>query len=82
MTKERKAAAIAVQKARRAGLLVRQPCVICGHVRPDRQADAHHDDYSRPLDVVWLCRYHHTMLHREGFASSAELIAHCERVAA
>lgn len=25
--------------------------------------DAHHEDYSRPLDVVWLCRQCHRQLH-------------------
>jgi hypothetical protein len=25
--------------------------------------EAHHPDYSSPLDVVWLCRRHHTDLH-------------------
>lgn len=26
--------------------------------------EAHHPDYSRPLDVVWLCPEHHDELHR------------------
>ena len=34
------------------------PCLVCG----DR-SEAHHPDYSRPLDVVWLCRTHHKQAH-------------------
>lgn len=40
------------------GRLVRQPCETCG-----KKADAHHDDYSRPLEVRWLCRTHHAAWH-------------------
>jgi transcription elongation factor Elf1 len=34
------------------------PCLICGD-----KAEAHHHDYSRPLDVMWLCRTHHREAH-------------------
>lgn len=43
----------------RAGRMVRQPCEICG----SEKADAHHDDYARPLEVRWLCRRHHVTTH-------------------
>jgi hypothetical protein len=39
-----------VAKAVRDGRLKPQPCWVCG-----AKAVAHHPDYSRPLDVVWLC---------------------------
>ena len=26
--------------------------------------EAHHPDYSEPLDVIWLCRPHHKQIHR------------------
>lgn len=55
---DRKAAHQAVQTAIRNGTMVRQPCA-CGAGR----AHAHHDDYSRPLDVVWLCHRHHMERH-------------------
>lgn len=35
------------------------PCAICGN----KKALAHHHDYSKPLDVVWLCRTHHAEEH-------------------
>lgn len=50
-----------VQEALRAGRLAKQPCARCGADR----AQAHHEDYSRPLDVVWLCVKHHAQRHRE-----------------
>lgn len=34
-------------------------CEICGSER----AEAHHEDYTRPLEVHWLCRDHHLELH-------------------
>lgn len=43
----------------RAGRLIPQPCEVCGAPK----TDAHHDDYSKPLDVRWLCRIHHSREH-------------------
>lgn len=42
------------------GKITRGPCEVCR--KPD--ADGHHDDYSKPLDVRWLCRQHHKDHHR------------------
>lgn len=49
----------AVNNAIRDGRLKPHPCH-CG-----AKAQAHHDDYSRPLDVVWLCASHHAERHVE-----------------
>ena len=43
------------------GRLVKLPCEVCGK----NPADAHHDDYQKPLDVRWLCRKHHKAWHVE-----------------
>jgi hypothetical protein len=48
-----------VASAIKAGELVRQACVQCG--MPN--GEAHHEDYSRPLDVTWLCRQCHARVH-------------------
>lgn len=49
-----------VNNAIRDGRLVREPCVVCGAT----PAQGHHPDYSKPLEVVWLCRKHHGEAHR------------------
>jgi hypothetical protein len=56
---------VAVREAKKKGLLLAQPCECCfkfsGQVVA---AQAHHDDYSKPLDVRWLCSRHHKGWHR------------------
>lgn len=52
----------AVTAALKAGKLARQPCERCGAT--DR-VHAHHDDYSKALEVQWLCPVHHSERHRE-----------------
>ena len=47
-----------LNKAIRAGKIVRGICW-CG-----KPGEAHHTDYSKPLEVVWLCRTHHAREHR------------------
>src|SRR5678816_242106 len=49
-----------IRYAIRTGKLVRQPCVRCG----EEKTEAHHEDYSKPLDVVWICRVCHRKAHR------------------
>ena len=49
----------AVDNAVRDGKLAPEPCEVCGVA----SAQAHHDDYSKPLDVRWLCRLHHLAEH-------------------
>ena len=47
-----------VNQAIKTGLIVRKPCEVCGAI-----AQAHHDDYSKPLEVRWLCAKHHSRHH-------------------
>jgi hypothetical protein len=44
------------------GLLVRLPCEVC---KTNEKVEAHHDDYTKPLEVRWLCRKHHQEHHRK-----------------
>lgn len=49
-----------VSNAIQSGRLIKQPCH-CG----ESEVEAHHEDYSKPLDVQWLCVKHHKELHRK-----------------
>ena len=42
------------------GLLTKQLCEVCG----GSKVVAHHDDWSKPLVVMWLCELHHKARHR------------------
>ena len=60
--RDRYLARAAVSHAKANGTLQPQPCEACGSTR---EIHAHHEDYSKPLDVVWLCGKHHRARHRE-----------------
>jgi hypothetical protein len=51
----------AVARAIRSGTLVRQPCSRCN----DPKSVAHHEDYDKPLEVMWLCQPCHKQRHKE-----------------
>lgn len=50
----------AVGNAVRDGRLIKQPCFFCSS---DKNIHAHHNDYSKPLDVIWLCAKCHHRAH-------------------
>lgn len=50
----------AVKMALRRGTMRRGPCVVCNSAEV---VEAHHFDYARPLDVIWLCSHHHKDVH-------------------
>lgn len=51
---------VAIQNALVTGKVIKCPCEICGEVN----VHAHHEDYSKPLDVIWLCPKHHAWIHQ------------------
>ena len=57
---ERTKARYAVSNAIRDGRLQKQPCKFCDTTT---SLEAHHFDYARPLDVIWLCRPCHRKFH-------------------
>ena len=67
--KRRIAAHNAVARAISAGHLIRQPCERCGSF----QSLAHHENYDRKLDVVWLCQRCHKQRHKEIYLQQKSL---------
>jgi hypothetical protein len=58
----KKKAKAAVRSALKSGKLLKMPCQVCGN----EKVHAHHEDYAKPLDVVWLCVQHHEDVHHRG----------------
>lgn len=56
---EKISARTAVNHAVTSGKLIRQPCLRCSAAK----AEAHHLDYSKPLEVEWLCHRCHRAEH-------------------
>lgn len=52
-----------VKKARQEGLLVKPKiCSVCGKEPESKKIDGHHEDYEKPLDVIWCCKPCHRQL--------------------
>lgn len=43
----------------RNGRLKQLPCSVCKLL----PTEAHHPDYSKPLEIIWLCKEHHANQH-------------------
>lgn len=56
----KRAVHIITGNAIRDGVIIKQPCEVCGC----KDVHAHHDDYAHPLNVRWLCDTHHNEWHR------------------
>ena len=46
-------------RAVKSGKLKRLPCMICS----EEKTHAHHEDYDKPLDIMWLCVVCHRKYH-------------------
>ena len=49
----------AVREAVRRGRISRGLCAHCGSA----ETESHHEDYSKPMEVIWLCRLCHLAEH-------------------
>jgi hypothetical protein len=43
----------------KSGKIKKGSCVVCG----SSEVFAHHEDYSRPGDIIWICEKHHKKYH-------------------
>lgn len=59
-----------VAKAISGGRIKKLPCEKCGD-----KAQAHHDNYDEPLNVRWLCRFHHMQFHNEVKLNNLDFIS-------
>ena len=57
----------------REGHLVRPSVCSLQNENCSGQIEAHHLDYNKPLDVVWLCRNHHLAWHRIFLAAEIQI---------
>ena len=48
-----------VYQAVKSGKLLKFPCEVCHTPK----VQAHHNVYTKPLDVVWVCQLHHAEIH-------------------
>lgn len=65
----------ATRRAISDGSLTKGPCEVCGRAI----AEAHHDDYGKPLDVRWLCPHHHRQHHLSVSPEARSAGAHMNR---
>jgi hypothetical protein len=59
--REKEHARNVLRHARDRGEVIPEDCIFCGAF----PTDGHHHDYSKPLDVTWLCPKHHGLVHRK-----------------
>jgi len=47
--------------AEHSGIIKKRPCAVCGELKVHK----HHPDVSKPLEIVYLCPYHHKQEHKQ-----------------
>ncbi len=52
---------VAIARLVKKGIITKMPCGVCD----SEKTEAHHPDYSKPLEVVWLCQKHHYWANRK-----------------
>lgn len=57
--KLKRAAHVIFNNALRDGKVKKGLCQVC----KSKEVEAHHFDYTKPLDVIWLCKEHHEKIH-------------------
>ena len=61
--REKRSAENKLNNALRTGMIIRpNKCILC---QTECKPQAHHYDYSKPLDVMWLCIPCHAKVHKE-----------------
>lgn len=69
-----------VEKAIKKGVLIRKPCEVCGEFQTASDGrsliHAHHTDYNKPIDVMWLCQKHHHEWHKLNKAIQRKEVSH------
>lgn len=53
-------ARLILRQAVRYKKIKKSPCEICGN----KYSQGHHEDYSKPLEVIWFCDKHHKEHHK------------------
>lgn len=48
-----------VHRTLRKGIILKRACLMCNLTR----TVAHHPNYKKPLQVVWVCKPHHHQIH-------------------
>lgn len=61
-TQKSKSVARSIAKVyQKRGKIHPESCFVCNS---DDNVEKHHSDYSKPLDVIFLCRKHHRLVHQ------------------